>query len=354
MAEQITYRLAIDADINRINDFYNKIYKKDRTYEQFFWEYNSAPAGKAIYVIAEENGNIVGTQCAIPYYIISGNNKEILTAKSEDTLVSPNHRGKHIFESMYKLLMDECKNNNIVFIWGFTYADKPFKKIGFEIPFKSTMGLLTIRPKKAAYYFYSVTSNRGLVSYLKIVGLTYFSFTKFLCLKLGNSKNMKLSFEEAVLNSANFNYLKQDELFGLKLDSSFLDYRINNNAYNSNYKIVNWIENGILKGSVRYIITKENVGFIIHAHFNKDLSQIESSHFLRNAILKTNLVSCCVVRFWGFTHNVQNNNEVLLLKSNQFVFLKRGISFVGLQLDKTKPVSFSNFVLSRMASQGTD
>lgn len=354
MAEQITYRLALDPDINRINDFYNGIYKKNRTYEQFCWEYNGAPAGKAIYVIAEEAGNIVGTQCAIPYYVITKNSEEILTAKSEDTLVSPNHRGKHIFENMYKLLIDECKSNNIAFIWGFTYADKPFRKIGFDIPYKSTMGLLAIRPIKAANYFHSFTSSKGFVSYLKILALTYYSFIKFLCLKFGNSSKMPLSFDEAVLNSTDFNYIKHDELFGLKLDHQFLDYRINNNAYNSNYKIVNWTENGVLKGSIRYIITKENVGFIIHAHFNKDLSAKESSQFLKNVILKTNLTSCCVIRFWGFTHNIQNNDEVLLLKANQFVFLKRGISFVGLHLDKTKPISFSNFVLSRMASQGTD
>jgi hypothetical protein len=354
MAEQITYRLAVDSDIERINDFYNKIYNKNRTSEQFNWEFNSAPAGRAIYVIAEEFEKIVGTQCAIPYYIITKDNKEILTAKSEDTLVSPNHRGKHIFDNMYKLLIDECKKNNIAFLWGFTYADKPFKKMGFEIPYKSTMGILAIRPVKAANYFHTVTSNKSFTSYLKILALTHYSFTKFLCLKISSAKKIILSFEDVALNNSELNYLKHDELFGIKLDNKFLNYRINSNAYNSNYKTVNWIENGILKGSIRYIITKENVGFIIHAHFNKDLSEKESLLFLRNVILKTNLASCCVIRLWGFTHNIQNSNEVLLFKSAQFVFLRRGISFVGLQLDKNKSVPFSNFVLSRMASQGTD
>src|SRR4051812_7913938 len=115
MADQITYRLASDTDIDRINDFYNRIYKKNRTYEQFYWEFNSAPAGKAIYVIAEEGGHIVGTQCAIPYYVTDKNNNNVLTAKSEDTLVSPGHRGKQIFDSMYHLLIAECKNAGIAF-----------------------------------------------------------------------------------------------------------------------------------------------------------------------------------------------------------------------------------------------
>lgn len=354
MAEQITYRLAEDSDIDRINNFYNEIYKKHRTYDQFFWEYNSAPAGRALYVIAELNGNVVGTQCAIPYYVITKSNEQILTAKSEDTLVSPNHRGKSIFENMYTLLIEACRNNNIEFIWGFTYAHKPFKKIGFEIPYKSVMGLLTIKPFKAANYFYSITAKKNFSSYSKILVLSIMSSFKYNLLVLKKKKRLVLNMDNVDLNTKDFNYLKYDGSFGLKLDREFIDYRIDGNPYSSNYQSINYFESGVLKASLKYNITKDNIGFIIHLYVASDLSEEIQRSFVMQVIKESSLKKCTVIRYWGFEHNQQNRDEVYLLKKCNFVFVPRGISFVGLNLSTKNNINFSNFVLSRMASQGTD
>ena len=334
MAKEITYRLAFDSDINRINEFYNIIYKKQRTHEQFVWEYNSAPAGKAIYIIAEEDGAIVGTQCAIPYFVINKNNEEVLTAKSEDTLVSPKHRGKKIFENMYSLLIEECSSNKINFIWGFTYADKPFKKIGFDIPFKSSMGLIALSPIKAANYFYSITPIKNFNSYCKILFLSFYSFIKYSLPVFKKKLHLSTDDENVDFNNINFNYISQSELFGLKLDKPFLNYRITNNPYNSNYKTINYREEGIIKASMIYNITNENVGFIIHLYFSDNLNDEKKFAFISQTIKQTNLKNAIVIRFWGFEHNSQNKSEIYILRKSQFIFLKRGISFVGLKLNK--------------------
>lgn len=354
MAGQITYRLALDSDINRINEFYNKVYKKNRTYEQFYWEYNSAPAGKAIYVIAECDGQVVGTQCAIPMYTISHDNKESLTAKLEDVLVSPDHRGRNIFGSMYQFSIEECRRQNMVFIWGFAYLNKEYKKIGFDIPYKNTMGFITLDPVKSARYFYSLTATKNTMAYAKILGLSYYSYFKFGLLGIGKKPALDLQVKEVEYNGPDFNYIKYKDLYGLKLDKAFIDYRINTNPYSKNYKTVSWYKDGALKASMVYNITKQNVGFIIHVYFDNTLSEKESSEFVKQVILSPDLKKCILIRFWGFTHNAQNAEEVALLKKNHFIFLDRGISFVGLRLKKDVEINFSNFVLSRMASQGTD
>lgn len=353
MAEEIIYRLALDADIERINAFYNKIYNKNRTHEQFYWEYNSAPAGRAIYVIAEHGNKVVGTQCAIPYYVIDKNNNQTLTAKSEDTLVSPDYRGKRIFENMYSLLIEECKKNKISFIWGFTYADKPFRKIGFEIPYKSTMGLMTLKPFKATRYFYSITAHKNINSYLKILALSMFSYVKFLFLFSISSNKIDVDFDDIDYNNNHFNYLKHDKLFGLKLDKEFLNYRIVRNPYNSNYKTVNYHHGRELKASVKFNISKDNIAYIIHVFFADNLSLKMRNSFLMKTIRITKMRQCSVIRFWGFNHNIENKKEIERLKESQFVFINRGISFVGLNLTRM-PINFNDFVLSRMASQGTD
>src|SRR4051812_17922909 len=113
----ITYRLANANDIDPINALYNRVYGRNRTKEEFNWEFNSAPAGKAIYVIALDNEKVIGTQCAIPYFLVNGKGDEILSAKSEDTLVDPDYRGGNIFEKMYGLLTEESKKAGIQLIW---------------------------------------------------------------------------------------------------------------------------------------------------------------------------------------------------------------------------------------------
>src|SRR4051812_39037900 len=103
MEENYIIRLAQNTDTEGINKLYNTSYKSERTLEKFNWEFNSGPAGKSIYVVAEFKNEIVGTQCVIPYYVITSENETILSGKSEDTLVSHAHRGKKVFEKMYSL-----------------------------------------------------------------------------------------------------------------------------------------------------------------------------------------------------------------------------------------------------------
>ncbi len=354
MASEIIYRLATDSDIDSINAFYNEIYKKKRTREQFIWEYNSSPAGKAIYQLAVVDEEVIGTVCAIPFTIITKNNTEMLSAKLEDVLVSPKHRGKHIFENMYKYLLQECEKNLIGFVWGFAYLDKLYTKIGFEIPFKSSMGLLTISPFKAANYFYAITSKKNLSSYFKILALSLYSSIKYKLLFLKKHPELKLDYNDASYNTPNVNYIEYDKLFGLKLDQDFLNYRIHRNPYSANYRTINYRDSGVLKASIVYNITKKNIGFIIHLYFAKDLSVKIRTAFISQVIKETTLKNTDLIRFWGFEHNKQNKDEVSILKNIQFIFLNRGISFVGLNLNKSLEIDFSNFVLSRMASQGTD
>jgi N-acetylglutamate synthase-like GNAT family acetyltransferase len=354
MGEEIIYRLATDTDIDAINDFYTEFNKKSRSREQFIWEYNSAPAGKTIYVIAELNSKIIGTQCAIPYYLITKNNEKILTAKSEDTLVSPYHRGKSVFDNMYKLLLEQCKNAGIRFIWGFTYADKPFRKLGFEIPFRSTMGMLCTQPSEAAQYFYSITAKKNTLSFLKIHLLCWFSALRHRLLLLRGGKALPIDSADIDLNTKDFNYLTQQGTYGLMLDKDFLDYRTRRNPYNSNYNTISYSKSGQLLISVKYVVTKQNIGFILHLYMSPELNRKEGPAFLRQLIKGTKLGKCSVIRYWGFEHTTQNREEVKLLKESNFTFLSRGICFVGLNLMEKNKVDFHNFVLSRMASQGTD
>lgn len=343
----ITYRLANANDIDAINALYNRVYKRNRTKKEFNWEFNSAPAGKAIYVIALDNEKVVGTQCAIPYFLVNAKNETILSAKSEDTLVDPEYRGKSIFEKMYALLFEETKKTGIQIIWGFTYAVKPFKKLGFEIPFKSCLGILVLKPNKAYSYLSSLNPKNSFLDKFKIFGLSFKSYFDF-CLLSKSKSVLKSSNERVPLNSASLNYLSRSNT-GLLLDEAFLNYRLYNNPYSKNYFQFNVFENDKLRFSAFYTINN-GVGYILHLYFTDS----EKNEYINQLIFETDLRNCHTIRFWGFTHNAVSDSEIKLLRKARFTFIQRGISFVGLNLTPKPCLDYMNLHLSRLASQGTD
>jgi len=97
------------------------------------WEYfDSDLTRQGILVGAFDGDAIVGTQGYIPY---RGwwKDRNILTCKSESTLVSPEYRGRKVFDRMYALGFDLCRQAGVDCIWGFTSAEKPFAKVGFDV-----------------------------------------------------------------------------------------------------------------------------------------------------------------------------------------------------------------------------
>src|SRR5687768_285977 len=105
----ITVRRLLENEINLANDFFNAVYKTDRSLAGFRWEFLEGPHGPALYVIAVDDAisthtKVVGIQCAIPLKMHDVEGRTFLSAKSEDTLVDPQYRGQKIFERMYAFL----------------------------------------------------------------------------------------------------------------------------------------------------------------------------------------------------------------------------------------------------------
>lgn len=128
-------RFAQQYDAEACNDFYNRVSHTNRTLAQWQWSFmQGGPQADTIpYVIAMDNGKIVGTQAFIPIRMIDQQGI-FWTVKSEDTLVDPSYRGKKLFESMYEPLFGFLKRHGIHCIWGFTPATRAFERTGFTIP----------------------------------------------------------------------------------------------------------------------------------------------------------------------------------------------------------------------------
>lgn len=348
--EQIVIRLFKESDIDGINDLYNHAYQSNRTKEKFIWEYLSAPAGKAIYVVAEDTaaGKIVGTQCAIPMFMIDTVGKKILTAKSEDTLVASAYRGKNIFEKMYELLFAECKKAGIQFIWGFTYAIKPFQRIGFETPFKTDMGIRVIEPVESYNYLCSLNSKRSLVDKAKIWGLVLAGKIKSLFKSSGRVPD---GFELDRSLPKDLNDFFQDT--HLSMDHEFIRWRLARNPYPNDHVSYTMVrsDDKTIHGNILCSVHGGRVGYIMQMIFRPTVSYRDKESFLQYALSDfSGKVS--LIRFWGFDFNKTSLDEIELLKRTGFLFIGRGITFVWKQLGDEQLKS-TELLLSRMAAQGT-
>lgn len=130
-----------DDDIQEANEFHNRAYGGDRSIAQWRWQFDRLIGGVRPFAVAKSDGRIVGTQALMPITMLTPSGT-VLTAKSEETLVDPSMRGKGVFQSMYRPLLDLAKTNGVQAIWGFTPAYKPFEALGFTVPARTSQLVL--------------------------------------------------------------------------------------------------------------------------------------------------------------------------------------------------------------------
>jgi len=352
----IAYRIATESDYQNINDFHNRIYKKTRTLDQFYWEFHNAPAGKSIYIIATDDEKVIGTQCVIPIFLSNSKGALISSGKSEDTLVDPTYRGQNVFYRMYELLFEACSKNGIKVIWGFTSATKAFKKMGFDIPFDHKQQLVVNKVLPSHKYLASLNVKNKVFDKVKILGLSVLSGTSW------SFRTSPARFDGYIFSDDNVtdigsllesNLNINPDYFAIDQSSDFLKWRIYTNP---NYLRVHTYSlrdpNGELKG-VAYANSHQNgVTYIIQSLFAPDLPFEQRVAFIdsfTHSLFKTGSI---MIRNWVFDHNPYNQSEIKEYQSARYTHLDRGVSLVWKLMDGFK-LDPSGFMLSRLATQGT-
>ncbi|MBK7966353.1 MAG: GNAT family N-acetyltransferase [Bacteroidetes bacterium] len=306
-----------------------------------------------MYVGAFDKEELIGSQAAIPLNFIGPEGKKLLTAKSEDTLLDPRYRGKGLFEKMYEVLFKECRSRGVVCIWGFTYAKKPFLKIGFQIPFDTLSGVFVIHPLKAYSYLVSLNTANKLKEKLLIFLMTSFSYFKTVfrsrsVLEKDHKLGKFSSNEKLIENIANTN-----NLFLIQQSKSYLDWRIIRNPYDNKYlEFIKEDEKGEIIASIIVNIRKGGLAYLEQIHFNSNLKYSVKLNLLKvalNYLLKHNEVN--LIRFWGFKTNNINQEELSLLEDCGFFFVKKGTGFVYISLIDSAPDA-NSILLSRLYTQG--
>ena len=353
----VTYRLATKEDYENINNFHNKIYKKNRTIEQFYWEFHNCPFGKSIYVVACVNNQIVGTNCVIPIVLTNAKRELILTGKSEDTLVDPEFRGHNIFNNIYDCLFEECIKNGIKIIWGFTSAKKPFLKVGFQVPFEHIQSLSVNKTIESYKYLTSLNKNNTIIQKLKILGLCILSKLK------GLKNNFKANISDLIIKEKteiyeNINTLIEScskeypNLFYILQSNDFQKWRVYENP--NYYKVHTYSVYDTKNSLVALVVLNTHpngVAYIIQSTFSSNISKNQKHNVIKNITLSMFKKDTTIIRNWHFDTNIINKEEIEIFNKSNYIILKKGIGFVWKDLDSTG-LDPKNFLLSRISTEG--
>jgi len=352
----VKYRLAEEQDYKKINDFHNRIYCSNRTLEQFYWEFHNCPFGKSIYIIGEDGEKIVGTNCVIPIDLIDSDNRIIRTGKSEDTLVDPDYRGQNIFYDLYQLLFDKCVELDIKVIWGFTSALKPFKKLGFKIPYEHQQSLSVNKVFSSYKYLSELNQKNKLIDRVKILGLCTLSKLKF-SLSFNDSVMNRFRISrnevtEGIDNLIRANLYEVKDSFGILQSSDYQKWRIYENPnYYKTFTFGYYNMDEILQGIIVINSHPNKVAYIVQSSFHPVLNNEEVAAMIKNATEIMFKDGISLIRNWHFNHNQFSKTETEFFRSAGYKLLNRGVGFVWKELNGFE-LAPEGFNLSRMATQG--
>lgn len=353
------------------NKFYNDYYHRDRTLKQWEWEFCSENKSKdnneAIpFIIAESDQEVVGVQALIPIKFIDKDGI-YLTAKSEETLVSPKMRGKQLFAKMYDKLFDYAESVNIKHIWGFTPAGKAFNKIGFETPsttkqlikttnFSSIISAYTeinsqINPIKKTLIFFA-----GIFIHLwSKIASSFSLLTRFD--KSFEFKDIYISNDEFALLTKNF--IKTYGGTTIYRDRDYMNWRIFNNPH-CRANVVGAYKEGELIGFVAFSIGDDNCGYIIdiiaaNKNNNLRLDKKITSKLIDIATKRLKRMGAKLIRAWSMNDHTY---DVIVRKcASKLGYLKinKGHIFVLHNCkNNIDQKSFDSFYITRIYTEGTN
>lgn len=366
--DEIIIREYREGDETQINLLYNQEYDKNRTLEEWQWEFRDGPYGESILAVAEHKGVIAGTQALLltPFFF---GDKEISSAKSEETLVKKEYRGQGIFERLYDKCFELANEREIALIWGFTNAKKPFIKCGFQVPGRLRHLALILNPSQT-YQMYRdripdevkkrLPSQLGQKLLLRAFTLAGFLWFKIRSHKMNPSPRFKvvsITQADERLDAFWEAFCQKGKFYTIARTSSYLDWRIFRNP-NVPSKFLAAVENGRIQGYVILGRSKyENVGDItdfcvLDEHF-EEVAGLLISH----AVEYFRSQGIAFVDAWRVGNTTESKRYLSWLKKFGFLPLPLGSCIVLKVLVEegslpAKPSDLDHWFITNLFSEG--
>ena len=119
-------------DAPALVDFHNTYYARKsspehnrwiRKPEHWLWEYQTYAPGKAVFLMAEKDGQVLATDAGIPIYMEFGG-KTILATKGENTLCLESYRGTGLMQAMNRYAVNKNYRSHVDINWASGFITK--------------------------------------------------------------------------------------------------------------------------------------------------------------------------------------------------------------------------------------
>lgn len=344
----IKYSIAKDNEIAEINDFFNGIYASNRSTEQFLWQFRESPHGMGFHIIARDHqGKIAGIQAGMPTRFRTPKGDTALTIKSEDTLVSPSHRGMGVFSGLYEHFVNECRNKGASAIWGYTKAENAFRKIGFDIPFHHKQALTVTKPDAAYQYFSSLDQSAKFKKRLAIRGMVNYAQIRR---KLKDSRSLTKVYtvQEGWMEAR---HIIDEAVFSIDDDPAYIHWRLNDNPNWSDVRFLEVRKEGFLLLQACTNIHENGVAFLAHYRwYATDPDTMAAAMMALTSHIFKVRPDIIALREWTFDFNDTLQIHKETLSRAGWLGLDRGIAFVW--MDLTNEIDPFRLNLTRLSTEG--
>jgi len=107
-SQEFTLRTTEESDTSSLNSLYELLTGIKRSHEQYSWEWQDGPYGPAPswVIVDSSNEKIAAHHGVIPVPML-WNNKKILAARTENTMVNPMYRGRFLYHIYERKILNE-------------------------------------------------------------------------------------------------------------------------------------------------------------------------------------------------------------------------------------------------------
>lgn len=315
-----------DEDIEECNDFYNRAYGSKRTLEQWHWQFNHLLWGKRPFVVAKEGGRVVGTQALMPITMLDVEG-DILTAKSEETLVDSSMRGKGVFQKMYEPLTAFALEQGVKAIWGFTPANKAFEAIGFQVPNRTSQLVHPLSVRAGAAFEDSVGTGMRGVTMSAAIGAASLVSAALVALASDRSRGIRLEILEQP--PAEADTLCREFVRGwggttILRDSAYMKWRYYDNPV-VRATLLGAYRGDTLVGWMAYSLDESSIGYIVDTIVLRTEQAPRILHALMlQAVLTLRAAGAVAIRSWRLNAHPFDQLISKVARRLGFYLLRRG------------------------------
>jgi GNAT superfamily N-acetyltransferase len=360
-----------DGDETQINALYNQEYDTNRNALEWRWEFLDGPYGKAIFIVAEYEGKIIGTQALLPMYL-SWKGQPIFTAKSEEILVAKEFRGRGLSAKLWGKCWELAVPRGIVLSWAFgRQVIASVRGGGFQVIGKLNHAFLILNPSQA----YQLNRNRippKVTKYfpfqaIPLMLLRAFIITGFCWGKIRRiSRRPPSGFEVVILTQADsklnsfwHSFSQETKTLTLARTSNYLNWRVFHNPH-LHSELLTAVKDGEIQGYVILSKSKhQNVGsvtdFCVRDKYFNDTARL----LMTQALEYFRSQGVAYVDAWYINSNREAKKYSSSLKSLGFLTIPKPSSvMLKLLVQETdiplKPTDIKQWFITMLFSQGIE